>query len=85
MSKYVTLVPGDVIWFGCDGPTIPDQQAGDLVEVVNDVIGVLANRVVRGRRIGHTGSFAALARPDTYSPLIPAARMMGHHFSISAL
>ena len=49
MTKYVTLVPGDVIWFGCDGPTIPDLQAGDLVEVVNDAIGVLANRVVRGR------------------------------------
>ncbi len=47
MSRYLTLHPGDVIWFGCDGPTVPALQAGDLVEVVNDAIGVLANRVVR--------------------------------------
>jgi 2-keto-4-pentenoate hydratase/2-oxohepta-3-ene-1,7-dioic acid hydratase in catechol pathway len=38
-----------VIWFGCDGPTTPALQHGDLVEVVNETIGVLANRVVRGR------------------------------------
>ena len=47
MSAYVTLHPGDVIWLGCDGPTLPALQPGDLVEVVNDAIGVLANRVVR--------------------------------------
>ncbi len=47
MSRYVTLHPGDVVWFGCDGPTVPALQAGDLVEVCNDAIGVLANRVVR--------------------------------------
>jgi 2-keto-4-pentenoate hydratase/2-oxohepta-3-ene-1,7-dioic acid hydratase in catechol pathway len=47
MSRYVTLHPGDVIWFGCDGATLPALQPGDLVEVVNDAIGVLANRVVR--------------------------------------
>ena len=45
MSRYVTLHPGDVVWFGCDGPTVPALKAGDLVEVVNDAIGVLANRV----------------------------------------
>jgi 2-keto-4-pentenoate hydratase/2-oxohepta-3-ene-1,7-dioic acid hydratase in catechol pathway len=49
MSRYLTLYPDDVIWFGCDGPTVPALQPGDLVEVVNDAIGVLANRVVRGR------------------------------------
>jgi 2-keto-4-pentenoate hydratase/2-oxohepta-3-ene-1,7-dioic acid hydratase in catechol pathway len=48
MSRYLTLHPGDVVWFGCDGPTVPALQAGDLVEVANDAIGVLANRVVRG-------------------------------------
>ena len=48
MSHYVTLHPDDVIWFGCDGPTEPALRPGDLVEVVNDRIGVLANRVVRG-------------------------------------
>lgn len=47
MSRYLTLHPGDVIWFGCDGPTVPALQPGDLVEVVNDAIGVLANRVTR--------------------------------------
>ena len=45
MSRYVTLHPNDVIWFGCDGPTVPALEPGDLVEVVNDAIGVLANRV----------------------------------------
>ena len=49
MSRYLTLHPDDVIWFGCDGATVPALQPGDLVEVVNDAIGVLANRVVRGR------------------------------------
>ena len=47
MSAYMTLWPGDVIWLGCDGPTLPALEAGDLVEVVNDAIGVLANRVTR--------------------------------------
>lgn len=47
MSRYLTLHRGDVIWFGCDGPTVPALQPGDLVEVVNERIGVLANRVTR--------------------------------------
>lgn len=47
MTEFVTLHPGDVIWMGCDGPTVPPLQAGDLVEVVNEAIGVLSNRVVR--------------------------------------
>ena len=46
MSRYLTLHPNDVIWFGCDGPTEPALKPGDQVEVVNDAIGVLANRVV---------------------------------------
>jgi 2-keto-4-pentenoate hydratase/2-oxohepta-3-ene-1,7-dioic acid hydratase in catechol pathway len=49
MSRYLTLHPGDVIWFGCDGPTVPALQHGDLVEVMSETIGVLANRVVRAR------------------------------------
>jgi 2-keto-4-pentenoate hydratase/2-oxohepta-3-ene-1,7-dioic acid hydratase in catechol pathway len=49
MSRYCTLHPNDVIWFGCDGPTEPALRPGDLVEVVNDAIGVLANRVVAGK------------------------------------
>jgi 2-keto-4-pentenoate hydratase/2-oxohepta-3-ene-1,7-dioic acid hydratase in catechol pathway len=51
MSRYVTLHPGDVIWFGCDGPTVPALEPGDLVEVANPAIGVLANRV--RREVGH--------------------------------
>jgi 2-keto-4-pentenoate hydratase/2-oxohepta-3-ene-1,7-dioic acid hydratase in catechol pathway len=47
MTEFVTLHPGDVIWLGCDGPTLPALQPGDLVEVVNDNIGVLSNRVVK--------------------------------------
>jgi 2-keto-4-pentenoate hydratase/2-oxohepta-3-ene-1,7-dioic acid hydratase in catechol pathway len=47
MTRYLTLHPGDVIWFGCDGATLPALQNGDLVEVVNERIGVLANRVRR--------------------------------------
>ena len=47
MSRYVTLHPNDVIWFGCDGPTVPALKPGDLVEVVNEAIGVLANRVLQ--------------------------------------
>jgi 2-keto-4-pentenoate hydratase/2-oxohepta-3-ene-1,7-dioic acid hydratase in catechol pathway len=47
MSRYVTLHPGDIVWFGCDGATLPALKAGDLVEVCNDAIGVLSNRVVR--------------------------------------
>ena len=46
MSRYLTLHPNDVIWFACDGPTEPALKPGDLVEVVNEAIGVLANRVV---------------------------------------
>ncbi len=49
MSRYVTLLPGDLVWFGCDGPTLPALQDGDLVEVENEAIGVLSNRVVRAR------------------------------------
>jgi len=47
MSAYLTLHPGDVIWLGCDGATLPALEPGDVVEVVNDAIGVLSNRVVR--------------------------------------
>jgi 2-keto-4-pentenoate hydratase/2-oxohepta-3-ene-1,7-dioic acid hydratase in catechol pathway len=50
MSRYLTLHPNDVIWFGCDGPTEPALRHGDLVEVVNDAIGVLANKVVAEKR-----------------------------------
>lgn len=47
MTEFVTLYPGDVIWMGCDGATLPALKAGDLVEIVNDSLGVLANRVTK--------------------------------------
>jgi 2-keto-4-pentenoate hydratase/2-oxohepta-3-ene-1,7-dioic acid hydratase in catechol pathway len=47
MSRYLTLHPGDVIWFGCDGATLPALKEGDLVEVSCEAIGVLSNRVVK--------------------------------------
>ena len=76
MSRYVTLHPNDVIWFGCDGPTLPALKPGDLVEVVNEAIGVLANRVLQAatypasspttspRRMGtHCGGKSCRKRP----------------------
>jgi len=47
MSRYMTLYPGDVIWFGCDGATVPGLKPGDFVEVMNEAIGTLANKIVR--------------------------------------
>jgi len=55
MSRYCTLYPGDVVWFGCDGATLPALQDGDLVEVINEHIGVLANRVVKARPVKPSG------------------------------
>jgi 2-keto-4-pentenoate hydratase/2-oxohepta-3-ene-1,7-dioic acid hydratase in catechol pathway len=45
MSKYLTLHPGDVIWMGTDGATIPALRAGDVVEVAISGIGTLRNPV----------------------------------------
>src|SRR5262249_49807768 len=45
IPRYITLVPGDVIWMGTDG-TSPDLKPGDTVEVEITGIGVLANPFV---------------------------------------
>ena len=45
ITRYITLVPGDIIWMGTDG-TSPDLNAGDLVEVEITGIGVLRNPFV---------------------------------------
>lgn len=46
MTKYLTLVPGDVIWMGTDGG--PENVVdGDVIEVEIPEIGVLRNPVVR--------------------------------------
>lgn len=46
-SRYVTLVPGDVIYTGTPGTTAA-MKPGDVVEVEIEGIGVLRNRVVAG-------------------------------------
>jgi len=45
ITRYITLVPGDVIWMGTDDPTL-DMVPGDVVEVELTGLGVLRNRVV---------------------------------------
>ena len=45
ITRYITLVPGDIIWMGTDG-TSPDLKAGDVVEVEITGIGVLRNPFV---------------------------------------
>jgi 2-keto-4-pentenoate hydratase/2-oxohepta-3-ene-1,7-dioic acid hydratase in catechol pathway len=47
ITRYITLVPGDVIWMGTDGDS-PDLKAGDVVDVEITGIGVLRNPVVAG-------------------------------------
>lgn len=46
MSRYLTLVPGDVIWLGTDGLT-ENMTDGDVVEIEIPGIGVLRNPVAR--------------------------------------
>jgi len=45
VSKYVTLVPGDIIYTGTPGST-SKMKPGDMVEVEIEGVGVLRNRVV---------------------------------------
>jgi len=47
ISKYVTLMPGDVIYTGTPGTTSA-MKPGDVVEVEIEGIGVLRNKVVKG-------------------------------------
>ena len=49
MSKYFTLMPGDVIWMGTDG-TSPDINPGDVVEIDITGIGTLRNKFVAEKR-----------------------------------
>ena len=44
MSKYLTLVPGDVLWMGTEGAT-ENMVDGDLCEIEISDIGTLSNRV----------------------------------------
>ena len=44
MSKYLTLVPGDVLWMGTEGAT-ENMKDGDICEIEINDIGTLRNRV----------------------------------------
>jgi 2-keto-4-pentenoate hydratase/2-oxohepta-3-ene-1,7-dioic acid hydratase in catechol pathway len=44
MSKYLTLVPGDVLWMGTEGAT-ENMKDGDLCDIEISDIGTLSNRV----------------------------------------
>ena len=46
VSRYVTLMPGDVIFTGTPGTTLA-MQPGDVVEIEVEGVGVLRNTVVR--------------------------------------
>jgi 2-keto-4-pentenoate hydratase/2-oxohepta-3-ene-1,7-dioic acid hydratase in catechol pathway len=48
MTRYLTLVPGDVVWMGTDGHS-PALKAGDVVEVEISGLGVLRNPFVQGK------------------------------------
>ena len=47
MTRYLTLVPGDIVWMGTDDPTL-DMVPGDTVEVEITGLGVLRNPVIAG-------------------------------------
>jgi 2-keto-4-pentenoate hydratase/2-oxohepta-3-ene-1,7-dioic acid hydratase in catechol pathway len=49
ITRYITLVPGDVLWMGTDG-TSPDLKAGDTVEVEITGLGTLGNPFVAAAR-----------------------------------
>jgi 2-keto-4-pentenoate hydratase/2-oxohepta-3-ene-1,7-dioic acid hydratase in catechol pathway len=49
VSRYVTLLPGDIIFTGTPGST-QAMNPGDVVEVELEGVGVLRNTVVEGKR-----------------------------------
>lgn len=46
MSRYLTLMPGDVLWMGTDGET-ENMKDGDVIEIEISDIGTLRNPVIR--------------------------------------
>lgn len=55
MSRYLTLMPGDVLWMGTDGAT-ENMRDGDEVTVEINRIGRLRNPVVQERDPGGTSA-----------------------------
>ena len=47
ITKYMALLPGDVLWLGTDNATIPDLKHGDVCEIIQKDIGVLRNPIVK--------------------------------------
>ena len=45
ITKYITLLPGDVMWMGTEGHADP-LRAGDTVDIEITGIGTLSNPVV---------------------------------------
>lgn len=64
VSRYVTLLPGDVIYTGTPGTT-RRMKAGDVVEVELEGVGVLRNRVVQGtKQLAAIQASGTVARPQ---------------------
>ena len=53
ITRYITLVPGDILWMGTDGSS-PDLSPGDTVEVEITGIGTLRNPFVAAAPAGLT-------------------------------
>jgi 2-keto-4-pentenoate hydratase/2-oxohepta-3-ene-1,7-dioic acid hydratase in catechol pathway len=51
VSRYVTLMPGDIIFTGTPGSTRP-FTAGDVIEVEIEGVGILTNRAVAASSVG---------------------------------
>jgi 2-keto-4-pentenoate hydratase/2-oxohepta-3-ene-1,7-dioic acid hydratase in catechol pathway len=47
ISRYVTLMPGDIIYTGTPGTT-KAMKPGDIVEIEIEGVGVLRNRIAGG-------------------------------------
>jgi 2-keto-4-pentenoate hydratase/2-oxohepta-3-ene-1,7-dioic acid hydratase in catechol pathway len=48
MSKYLTLIPGDILWMGTDGAT-ENMKDGDVCDITVTDVGTLSNPVVWGK------------------------------------
>ena len=44
MSRYLTLVPGDMLWMGTDGAP-ENMKDGDVCDIAIEGIGTLSNPV----------------------------------------